>query len=288
MHKFLRAIGFSELKKKDLEILTEEIIENPELMKVTRDSEGNEFAEFTRTFAENMGLVVRGNYNEEDEFVPEYVLPFFDGRCNTTDEVIEIEKHAEKETYAGICDDPHLGLTLIFFINNVADYLAVHKKNPLHAKVKGATLSALSVDGKILLPLEAKKTKSAEKRNENRSKLIAEARDGDESAIENLTVQDMDIYSRLSRRIKKEDLMTIVSTSFMPYGIESDQYGILANILELETITNQITGEEIYCMKVECNDLEFDVCINHKDLAGEPMVGRRLKANIWMQGNVCL
>ena len=46
MHKFLRAIGFSDITKKDLDILIEEIKERPELMKVTTDSEGNEFGEF--------------------------------------------------------------------------------------------------------------------------------------------------------------------------------------------------------------------------------------------------
>ena len=42
MHKFLRAIGFSDITKKDLEILIEGIKEKPEIMKVTTDSEGNE------------------------------------------------------------------------------------------------------------------------------------------------------------------------------------------------------------------------------------------------------
>ena len=50
MHKFLRAIGFSNVKKRDLEIITEEIIDKPDLIKVTKDSEGNEFAEFSKFF----------------------------------------------------------------------------------------------------------------------------------------------------------------------------------------------------------------------------------------------
>ena len=49
MHKFLRAIGFSNIRKKDLEIILDEIIEHPEMMKITKDSEGNEFAELSRS-----------------------------------------------------------------------------------------------------------------------------------------------------------------------------------------------------------------------------------------------
>ena len=35
VHKFLRAIGFSNIRKKDLEYIIEEIIEHPEVMRVT-------------------------------------------------------------------------------------------------------------------------------------------------------------------------------------------------------------------------------------------------------------
>ena len=31
-----------------------------------------------------------------------------------------------------------------------------------------------------------------------------------------------------------------------------------------------------------------DVCINEKDLLGEPAIGRRFRGNVWMQGNLCL
>ena len=43
MHKFLRAIGFSDITKKDLEMILDEVITRPEIMKITKDSEGNEF-----------------------------------------------------------------------------------------------------------------------------------------------------------------------------------------------------------------------------------------------------
>jgi hypothetical protein len=37
-------------------------------------------------------------------------------------------------------------------------------------------------------------------------------------------------------------------------------------------------------MTVDTNDLVYDVCINEKDLLGEPEIGRRFKGTIWMQG----
>lgn len=287
MHKFLRAIGFSDITKKDLDILIEEIKERPELMKVTTDSEGNEFGEFSREFAPNMGIIVRGSYLEDDSFEVEYYTPYFLGSQITTQEPIDIEKHSEKESYAGVCDDPRIGVTLIFYLQNVADYLSERKAHSSDVN-GGALLAGLSVDGKILLPEVKKAVKAGRPNQKDRSQLISEARDGDEDAIESLTLEDMDTYSMLSKRVMNEDILTIVSSCFMPYGIESDQYSVLAEIVDLLEIENSLTSDTIYCMKLKCNDMVFDVCINKKDLMGEPKIGRRFKGNIWMQGTVCL
>ena len=46
------------------------------------------------------------------------------------------------------------------------------------------------------------------------------------------------------------------------------------------------TDERIYELRISCNDLDLDICINKNDLIGEPEVGRRFKGVIWLQGNV--
>ena len=56
MHKFLRSIGFSDLKKDELEKLFEQIIKCPTVRKVATDSEGNEFAEISKEFGEFFGI----------------------------------------------------------------------------------------------------------------------------------------------------------------------------------------------------------------------------------------
>ena len=288
MHKFLKSIGFSDFKKKDLEIILNEIIARPQMVKVTKDSEGNEFAELSKEFATNVGITVRGNYLENDKFEMEYYYPYFYGTSLTTQEEITVEKHSEKESYAGVCEDSNIGVTLIFYLQNIADYLSEKNRRPSGQKMYGAYLSGLSVDGSILLPIEKFKEKANKCRYSERSQLVAQAREGNEEAIESLTLEDMDMYSILSRRVMNEDIFSIVSSTFMPYGIESDQYSILCEILDYTIVENSITKEHIYCMKIECNDLIFDICINSKDLIGEPAVGRRFKGNIWMQGSVQL
>ena len=290
MHKFLRSVGFSNITKKDLEFIIDDIIENPECMKVTRDSEGNEFAELSKSYGKGSGLVVRGCYDEKDIFHMDYYVPYAEATCISTQEQIDIEKHSEKESYGGVCDEMRLGVTLIFYLQNVADFLSEHRTN-IHVKhLRGAMLSALSVEGKILLPIEqkVKEKQAANFRQEKRRELIAQAREGNEDAIESLTMEDMDTYSLLSRRITREDVLSIVNSTFMPYGIESDQYNILGEIVGVEETTNTITNEKLYSMKVECNDIIFQVTINQSDLLGEPAIGRRFRGNVWMQGTVCL
>ena len=291
MHQFLRAIGFSDITKKQLNEVINNIIDKPEKLKVTKDSEGNELGELSCDVAPNMGITIRGIYNDDDSFDIDYYYPYFTGSEKTTKEIIDVEKHSEKESYAGVCDDPNLGVTLVFYLQNVCDYLSEKAYINREVRAKGAVLSGLSVDGCILLPMKQKKAKTlntVDSDKKDRKQLIAEARDGDEGAMESLTMEDIDLYSSITRRIQNEDILSIVTTYFMPYGIESDQYSVLGDIIEFTEEKNIITNEKIYCIKVSCNDIIFSVCINKNDLIGEPMVGRRFKGNIWMQGSICL
>lgn len=288
MHKFLRSIGFSELKKEDLEKIFEQIINKPTVQKIATDSEGNEFAEISKEFGEFFGISLRGIYKEDDTFEIEYYYPYLCGKNISTREPAEVEKHAEKESYAGICDEVRIGVTLIFYLQNVVDYLAVKNSRGYMNLAEGVILGALSTDGKILLPVNKteNKVRNSKKEGTDRNHLIAAARDGDEDAIENLTLEDIDTYSLLSRRITHEDVLSIVNSYFMPYGIESDQYSILGEIMDCTLLQNHMTEENVYSLDILCNDMVFSVCINQKDLIGEPEVGRRFKGTVWMQGSI--
>ena len=103
-----------------------------------------------------------------------------------------------------------------------------------------------------------------EKETTNRNKLIAQARQGDEEAIETLTLEDMDTYNAISKKIRTEDVLSLVDTYFMPYGVECDQYAVLGEILECSSEKNQMTGEEIYMMALSCN-----LDAGHHQLSGD-------------------
>ena len=155
-------------------------------------------------------------------------------------------------------------------------------------EMESASLAGLAIHGKVLLPIKktAVQIEKAKVAARNRDNLLEAAKNGDEDAMESLTIEDIDLYSQASRRVMKEDLYSIVDTCFMPSGIECDQYSVIGEIKEVLLKKNRITGEEIYDLQLECNDLIFRVGINKMDLLGEPLPGRRFKGKIWMMGTV--
>lgn len=285
MHSFLRSVGFSEITK-DTEIYPylQMTIDAPDMRSSYEKADGEIFVELKKEFGYRTGLAVCGSYLE-DRFQVEYFYPYFRGSYESTQEEIEIERHADKNSYAAICDDMRMGITLIYYLQNISEFFK-HTNGQLISKTGTSVLSALSTEGKIILPLEQydESRKKHIRRLQKRSNLISAAKDGDEEAIENLTVEDMDIYSMLSRRVTTEDLLTIVESSIMPYGVESDQYAVIGEILDMSHSKNMITGENMVIMTVNSKDMIYDICINEKDLLGEPQIGRRFKGKIWMQG----
>ena len=287
MHRFMRAIGFSEYTDRNkLKELLKDVILTADQRAYTINDEDVMLGEFSKGFAENMGITVCGEFDEEDKFTYEYYYPYLRGRGITSTEDISVERHASRESYAGVCDDIKVGISLIFYLQNRIPYVKAHFCGELPIRGTTLTMSALSVQGSVLLPIE--KDEEQKQRiiqdSVNRTNLIAAARKGDEDAIELLTMEDMDMYSTISRKIQKEDVFSIVDTYFMPYGVECDHYSVLGEIMECTRVRNRFTGEEIFLLKICCNELTFDVAINIIDMLGEPKVGRRFKGTIWLQG----
>ncbi len=289
MHKYLRAVGFSSLKdKKELQKIIIDIIINAKERAYTSTGKDIILAEFRKDFADGVGIAVCGEFDSEDKFSYEYYYPYLRGNGITSEEDVSVERHASTESYAGICDDIKVGVSLIFYLQNMIPYVRAQSNNNLPIRGTTLTLSGLSLKGKVMMPIikDEKDKLIIQKVSNNRNTLIAAARKGDEDAIESLTLDDMDTYSSISKKIQKEDVFTLVDTYFMPYGVECDQYSVLGEIVECNKVTNRLTGEEIYRMTISCNDLLFDICINAEDVYGEPIVGRRFKGTIWMQGYI--
>lgn len=289
MHEFLKTVGFSDLKsKKDLDAILRDVLDNYDTKKIVENEKHHSFVEISKEYGYDCGITVCGEYDEDGEFQMEYYHPYFTGGQITTYEDVSVERHAATESYAGGCDDLRLGITLIFYLINAADYLNA-RREPKELKAQPPLrLSGLVRDGMILLPVRKDPEKVAKEKDswQQKSSLLAAARDGDEDAIESLTMEDIDTYAMISRRIVHEDVLSIVDNYFMPYGLECDQYSILGEITDVSKTVNSMTGEKLWQMSILCNDVPLDICVNEKDLLGEPEVGRRFKGQIWLQGTI--
>lgn len=287
MHKFMRAIGFSEYAdRKRLRELLKDVVMHADERSYTLNDDGVMLGEFSKSFAPDMGVTVCGEFDEEDKFSYEYYYPYLRGKGISTTEDVSVEKHAAEESYAGVCDDIKVGISLIFYLQNRIPYVKAHYSKELPIRGTSLTVSGLSVNGCVIMPIQKdeQQKQQIQRDSVNRTNLLAAARQGDEEAIETLTLEDMDLYTTISKKIQTEDVFSIVDTYFMPYGVECDHYNIMGEIVDWQKVRNGITGEEIYLLTVCSNELTFDIAINAMDLFGEPQVGRRFKGIIWLQG----
>ena len=289
MHKFLRAVGFSEYtKKKEIRELLSRIQDHHDELQVIQVPGDGTRAQLYTEVGNGIGISVYGELNEQDELEREYYFPFLRSTCISTQAPCQIQRHAEKESYAGICEEYRVGVSLIFYLQNGGEYMKRLQDSFRSTHISSVMLSALSVFGKILLPVQ--KTETQKERIKvaaaNRTSLLEAARRGDTDAMDSLAMEDMDLYASISGRVREEDVYSIVDSCFMPVGVECDQYSLLGEILEVEKVTNRWTNEEIYVLMVECSDLMLQIGINKKDLLGEPVVGRRFKGPVWVQGQV--
>ena len=289
MHQYLRAIGFSNIKSREqLQKVLEKVVAEASDKVFIESDRNSVLVEYSKDFADFIGITVRGEFDTDNKFAYEFYYPYCKGIHISTEEEVSIERHAEKETFAGVCDDIKVGVSLIFYLQNVLLYLKEKAKGKISKQGFSVTLSGLSLKGNIMFPINKneKEKQKIQKAAITRKQLISAAMQGDEEAIESLTLEDIDTYTTISRKILKEDVFTLVDSYFMPYGVECDQYSILGEIEGVSLKKNSLTEEEIYLITINCNELLFDICINKQDLLGEPMIGRRFKGIVWMQGKV--
>jgi len=290
MHTFIKAIGFSKkVSQVEIDALVQQVVEQADSNQVILKSNGSKFIEYKKEFGENFGIVVRGEEDENGEFHVGHFFPYLKSTVKPmTENEVFIHKKVDSDAYTGMCDDNRLGVSLIFYLQNVVDYMKQDSKIQQVYNNREIKLAALAEKGKIILPTQKRIYSHIASKIDKAvtSQLMDDAKNGDMEALDYLTYNDMDKNAALSERIRHEDLFSIVETCFIPYGSESDLYTVLGNIVSSKQMLNQSTGETIWILRIVCNDIEFEVAINTNDLLGMPLPGMRFKGVVWMQGEV--
>lgn len=289
MHRYLKSIGFSQIHTiREQEQMLSDVLRHYDFKKVVEDAHGQLFVQISREYAMDMGVTVCGYYDEENLFHMEHHFPYFMGSQVTTCQQLGIERHSATESYVGACEDPRVGTTLIFYLLNAGDYMNITRDDVPWELNASLSLSGLADTGMILLPLEKAPEQRAKQRRQmqRRDTLYNAAAKGDQHAMESLTMEEIDAYTMIARRIQHEDVYTIVDSFFMPYGLECDQYSVMGDIVDWNTVRNSATGEEVCQLDIVSNEIPISICINAHDLTGEPEIGRRFKGQVWLQGMV--
>ena len=289
MHQYLKAIGFDKIRtRNDLKKILNDVQDSFNHQTIVSYHPGEDFCEISKDYGQCMGISMCGEVDENDVFKVAYYFPYFQGSGISTYSEIAVERKIEKEQYVGMCEDSRIGISLIFTLQNGIEYMRERQAGFAENLMTSVTLSGLSLSGTILLPVvkDEQKLKSEREASDNRKMLLNAARYGDQTAIETLTLEDIDTYSQVSRRLANEDVFSIVDTYFMPYGIECDLYSIMGEILAVRRRKNTLTGVEVYQMKLNVNELQFDICVPVDSVMGEPEIGRRYKGTIWLQGYI--
>lgn len=288
MHTFLKSIGFADLDRNGAEMIRKDVLAHPDIQSVVRgDEESGPIEEYRKNYSFQMGIAIKGEDTPEGEFREEYYYPYFEGQSVSSNEDVELVRNSDRESYEGILDDPRLGIELIFYVIDEVGMTRQDYQKGKYVNHGQVRLSGLASSALVLLPLDdtLQPVYTQKELNED-YELRRSAKEGDAEAIEKLSDLEMDQFNEIEKRAEKEDTLTIVSTYIMPSGIESDKYTVLGVIKKRKKFLNRTTRQEVNVLTLESNDILLDVVVNDKDLIGDPKPGRRLKAEIWLQGKI--
>lgn len=321
MHKYLRAVGFSTFEKKSqIDEFFNENLREQDLVSTYMSTDMRLCGQYNMNVCQGAGIAVVGEQERGSLALVDFYFPYLKGYDYTLIQECTIEKHSDKESFAGIIDDYRMGIALIFYLTNGNIYNSLIKSHKISdIKIDKIYLSALSVQGKIILPIDKKKPSINEYQDKKKLNLsymeideeVDDDDDGeydDEPSVNTRIIDDLNGFSEglttkaisigigiklpkdpageQENRLKNEDLYSIVETSLVPYGIECDKYQIVAEILSVNKKTNVYTNETMVEMRVDTMGLQFNLMINEKDLEGEPLPGRRFRGVIWLLGEV--
>ena len=109
-------------------------------------------------------------------------VSYFQGKDISSKEDLIIERHAARESFAGVCEDVRIGVSVIFYLQNAAKYKKEMLLGHLLSDKISTSFSGLSLKGKILFPVqkaEPRVTATGSDSANQRHKMIAAARQGD-------------------------------------------------------------------------------------------------------------
>ena len=154
MHSYLRAIGFGDsLSRKDMDNLLGEVMTTSDLRREKYYNNNERFVEISKEICNDMGITIRGYYDNKSFFHLESYYPFLFNEEISLKEEECFYKKTNITSYNCICNNKKLGIQLNFYLQNIVDYMFLHDVTKNNTTRYSVALSGLCNKGKILLPL---------------------------------------------------------------------------------------------------------------------------------------
>ena len=137
MHRFLRAIGFSkQYSKQEIDQLLGYVMNEPDYRTIIKSGKAK-YVEIRRQTGKKTGIVICGEYDQVGFFHVKHYFPYVFSDVFTALEDVVVNKRVDTDAYTGMCDDVRIGISLIFYLQNAADYLRLgcEDKTPHRAKI---------------------------------------------------------------------------------------------------------------------------------------------------------
>ncbi len=293
MNNYLRAAGYSEYNTEGIiyRFIRNSVTKTEYLTAQLELGDGTTLHEYRMPANAYIGICAAVLKSSGEFAEIQYYYPYFNSPELSTTANCTIESHTMSELYSGSIDDYSIGLSLIFFLNNPINY-RLRKLYDNASEFQGTALSAFANEATVLLPVVPQGDPLDPLAGMDASSMFDAddpilVADDDETGISDDYIEsDLNMYDQISERIESEDLYSLVEQSFIPCGVECDQYSVIGEIVDYIEQTNELTGEQLVLIKLSCNNVEFWLCMRKNDILGELQKGRRLKCRIWLTGTV--
>lgn len=300
MNLFMRSIGFKGYGSKDEDTLIRRAISAGIKSDKLLRNDMHDRAMIVYGVSPSAGIAVFG-HTDGDKFVYDTHFPYLFTNRSVKEKEIIVFKNLTGESFCGVTEGGKDEMPRMFYFSNPVDLLFEidHRSSgpdqDYDAEGDGAfkqillsdvsvSYSGLAIAASILLP-------AYDKEKFFKTKEQPEDAGGKDNKTEKPPLKEesgFKVSPAMStvKRAETEDILSIVDTHIYPGGQVGEGYVVLGNITAIREEENVISGQRFYIMTLQINDETIDVAVNTADVIGEPRVGRRFNARMWLHGYV--
>lgn len=301
-HKSIGLASIVESKRKMNRLLRLASFSPDFLFEAEKDKKGRIYFDRYKLLGSGFGICVHGyrkmRINKEGKPVEKHMVTdwgvFAQGHEDNQVSYVFVDNDADQVAYC-FAEDKTSGNAFEFRIANSLEVLNTYKKldNSDHVtlfegNISKVNVAMLMIFGTVLLPVakneEAKKFRDKEEAIQK--ELMARARLGDAEAEQSLHNMAKEQEIDLRERLAHEDLLSVFEGYFLNLVEQSGIFSILADIVNVEQLTNEASGEKLYRLTVMITGTKITLYINEDDLIGMPSSGMRIMGLGLLQGSV--